>query len=147
MDRLSPAQRSRVMARVRGKDTKPEVRVRKVAHAMGLRFRLHRRDLKGAPDLVFAKYRTAIFVHGCFWHQHPGCKRASMPHSRKGFWRSKLTRNSERDIEVGVELRRAGWRVEIIWECETKDVDKIRSRLEGIFRVSRARKPKRERRS
>lgn len=121
------------MARVRGKDTQIERRVRAVAHEFGLRFRLHRRDLKGKPDLVFPKHRVALFVHGCFWHQHPGCKRASMPKSRQEFWRVKLARNVERDFEVGSQLRSEGWRVEIIWECETKDPAKLRKNLEKIF--------------
>lgn len=133
MDRLSPSQRSMLMARVRGKNTGPELRVRSAAHAMGLRFRLHRRDLKGTPDLVFPKYNVAIFVHGCFWHQHRGCKRASMPQNREGFWRAKLRKNVERDIETRSQLRSAGWRVETIWECETKDPSTIRKHLERIF--------------
>jgi DNA mismatch endonuclease, patch repair protein len=135
------------MAQVRGKDTQPEIRVRKVAHAMGLRFRLHRRDLKGTPDLVFVKYRVAIFVHGCFWHQHPHCGRASMPKSRSDFWRKKLKRNVERDARARWELEKAGWRVETIWECETKDGILIKNRLKRIFRSSLPKQCNRERRS
>lgn len=130
------------MARVRGKDTQPEMRVRKTAHGMGLRFRLHRRDLKGTPDLVFPKYGVVLFVHGCFWHQHPGCKRASMPHNREDFWRAKLARNVERDMKAGLQLRSEGWRVEIIWECETRDTMQIRERLEKIFTRSREKRRK-----
>lgn len=135
------------MAQVRGKDTQPEVRVRKLAHAMGLRFRLHRRDLQGTPDLVFVKNRVAIFVHGCFWHQHFGCRRASIPQTRKGFWLAKLKRNVERDTQASLELRRAGWRVEVIWECETKDASHIQNRLQRIFRSSPPKKRAPERRA
>jgi DNA mismatch endonuclease (patch repair protein) len=142
MDPLSPSQRSKVMAQVRGKDTKPEMRVRTTVHGMGLRFRLHRRGLKGTPDLVFPKYKVAIFVHGCFWHQHPGCKRASMPQNREDFWRAKLARNVERDTEAELQLRSEGWRVEIIWECETKDAMQIRKRVEKIFGRSRTKRQK-----
>lgn len=126
------------MARVRGKDTGPEVRVRRTAHALGLRFRLHRKDLKGSPDLVFSKHRVAIFVHGCFWHQHPGCKRAKMPATQRDFWKTKLTRNAVRDRECISQLKSEGWRVEVIWECETKKPDEIRKRLERIFFGSRS---------
>lgn len=134
MDKLTPDQRSAIMARIRGKDTRPEVLVRKSAHSMGLRFRLHRRDLKGTPDLVFPKYRVALFVHGCFWHQHPNCKRASIPKARKEFWTSKLAGNVRRDKEVIAQLSSLGWRVEIIWECDTKDAATVERRLNGIFR-------------
>jgi DNA mismatch endonuclease, patch repair protein len=133
MDTLTPEQRSRVMARVRATDTGPERRVRKMAHAMGLRFRLHRKDLKGSPDIVFPKHRVAIFVHGCFWHRHPGCKRATMPATQKNFWRTKLSRNVTRDRECIAQLRSEGWRVEVIWECEAKRPDEIRQRLDKIF--------------
>jgi DNA mismatch endonuclease (patch repair protein) len=133
MDTLTSEQRSRVMARVRGKDTGPELRVRKTAHALGLRFRLHRKDLKGCPDLVFPKHRVAIFVHGCFWHQHAGCKRATMPASRHDFWKTKLTRNVIRDRECISRLQSEGWRVEVIWECEAKKADWLTKRMANIF--------------
>jgi DNA mismatch endonuclease (patch repair protein) len=133
LDKLSPFQRSRVMARVRGKDTRPEKRVRTIAHTLGLRFRLHRRDLKGTPDLVFPRYKIALFVHGCFWHQHPDCKRASMPATRRDFWTAKLNRNVARDREAVFQLRSEGWRVEIIWECQTKTTEHIKKRLKKIF--------------
>ncbi|MHB8268062.1 very short patch repair endonuclease [Bradyrhizobium sp.] len=145
MDTLSPSERSRLMARVHGKDTQPERRVRTIAHALGLRFRLHRRDLKGRPDLVFPKHKVALFVHGCFWHQHPGCKRASMPDNRREFWLAKLTRNVERDFEVGSQLRSEGWRVEIIWECETKDPARLRKHLQKVFYGPFVKKRKRAR--
>lgn len=104
------------------------------AHKMGLRFQLHEKKLKGSPDLVFAKHKVALFVHGCFWHQHRGCKRASMPSSKTEFWHSKLTRNTERDKAAIRQLQADGWHVEIIWECETKTIEVIEERLKQIFR-------------
>jgi DNA mismatch endonuclease (patch repair protein) len=117
------------MSRVRSKDTKPEVAVRKAAHALGLRFRLHRRDLPGTPDLVFPSRRTAVFVHGCFWHRHR-CARASSPATNADYWTAKFDRNVRRDARNAVELRKLGWRCVRIWECETKDARK----LTGILR-------------
>ena len=145
MDRLTSSQRSAVMARIQRKDTTPEMRVRTIAHAMGLRFRLHRGDLKGTPDLVFPKHKTALFVHGCFWHRHPGCKRASMPQTREEFWRKKLAQNVARDAEATLQLSSEGWRVQIIWECETKDPAQIRKRLEKMFKASIGRRRKKDR--
>lgn len=132
MDKLSPAHRSRVMASVRGKDTTPELRARKMLHALGFRYRLHRKDLPGKPDIVLPKYRVCIFVHGCFWHQHPGCKRSSRPSSNEEFWSGKLDKNIERDEENRQALQKLGWKVAVIWECETKDPE----RLEIIVRES-----------
>lgn len=111
------------MSRVRGKNTSPEMRVRRAAHALGLRFRLHRKDLPGKPDLVFPKHRVAMFVHGCFWHRHPGCSKASTPKSRTEFWQDKFDANVARDARVQTELEALGWRVVTIWECETKSGD------------------------
>jgi len=124
------------MSRIRSKDTKPEIAVRKAAHALGLRFRLHRRDLPGTPDLVFPGRRTALFVHGCFWHRH-GCARASTPSSNAGYWAAKFERNVERDASNAAELRKLGWRCVRVWECETKDA----SRLAAILRGKVAAKP------
>ena len=109
------------MSRVKSKDTSPEMRVRRAAHALGLRFRLHRRDLPGKPDLVFPKHRTALFVHGCFWHRHPGCPKASVPKTRTAYWMSKFDANVTRDIRVWKHLERLGWRVAVIWGCMTSD--------------------------
>jgi DNA mismatch endonuclease, patch repair protein len=114
------------MSRVRGKDTTPEMRVRRAAHALGLRFRLHRKDLPGKPDLVFPKHRVALFVHGCFWHRHPACSKASMPKSRKEFWREKFDANVARDARAEAALEKMGWRVVKVWECETKHDADIR---------------------
>jgi DNA mismatch endonuclease (patch repair protein) len=109
------------MARIRSKDTGPEMLVRRTAHRLGFRFRLHRRDLPGAPDLVFPGRRTVIFVHGCFWHQHAGCRRSNVPKTREDYWLPKLARNAARDREKTTELERLGWRVAIIWECQTAE--------------------------
>lgn len=109
------------------------MRVRKAAHALGLRFRLHRKDLAGSPDLVFPRHRTAIFVHGCFWHRHPGCSKASMPKTRPEFWQVKFDANVARDASAVDFLERMGWNVLVIWECETKDPSRI---LETIGSIS-----------
>lgn len=109
------------MSRVKSKNTSPEMRVRHVAHALGLRFRLYRKDLPGKPDLVFPKHKVAVLVHGCFWHRHQGCSKASMPKSRIGYWRRKFAANVRRDQAAEIELLRLGWRVLTIWECQTRD--------------------------
>lgn len=119
IDRLTPQRRSWLMSRVRGKNTTPEIRVRKCAHALGLRFRIHRADLPGKPDIVFPKRKLAVFVHGCYWHRHPGCRKATAPSSK--FWTLKFRLNVKRDIKVKAALKKLGWHVAIIWECETKD--------------------------
>lgn len=117
-DVFDTAKRSRVMARVRGRDTKPEMAVRRYLHARGLRFRLHRRDLPGRPDLVFPSRRIAVFIHGCFWHQHLGCKRAKLPQTRADFWREKMKANVARDAAALAALKAAGWTALVVWECE-----------------------------
>lgn len=117
-DRLSPQERSRVMSRIRSRDTGPELAVRSFLHRQGFRFRLHRKDLPGKPDIVLPKYRAVIFVHGCFWHQHPGCREGRIPGSRRSYWAPKLRRNVERDREARAALARDGWRVCVVWECE-----------------------------
>lgn len=126
VDRLTPEARSRNMAKIRGKNTGPELAVRRAAHALGLRFRLHQSDLPGTPDLVFPGRRIALFVHGCFWHRHPGCRFAYMPKSRIEFWRAKFEGNVERDVRKQADLAAAGWRVVVVWECETRDQDGLR---------------------
>ena len=120
VDRHTPDQRSANMTRIRAKHTQPELRVRRAAHALGYRFRLHRKDLPGTPDLVFPRYRLALFVHGCFWHQHPGCTRAVLPSSRPEYWLPKLARNRARDAQVRAALEAQGWHVAEVWECELK---------------------------
>lgn len=109
--------RSRMMAGIRGKDTKPEMIVRRALHKAGYRFRLHRKDLPGKPDIVLPRYRTAIFVHGCFWHGHD-CKHFKWPKTRPDFWREKIEKNVERDRRAIAELERLGWNVKVIWECQ-----------------------------
>ncbi|HEY3277413.1 MAG TPA: very short patch repair endonuclease [Syntrophorhabdaceae bacterium] len=125
MDRLSPDKRSSNMAAVRGKNTSPELTVRRLLHAMGYRFRLHAKKLPGKPDIVLAKYKICIFVHGCFWHQHAGCKRATVPGTHKKFWEDKFRQNIERDAKIQKELENSGWHIIIIWECETKTPTKL----------------------
>jgi len=129
-DHLTPGQRSWNMSRVRSKNTKPELIIRSLLHRQGYRFRIHRKDLPGCPDIVFPKYKFAIFVHGCFWHQHKGCKKAQIPNTNKLFWEKKLSRNIERDKESINELKELGWNVFIIWECEIKQsVEEILDRV------------------
>lgn len=129
MDILAPQQRSRLMSRIRGKDTAPEIRVRQVAHGLGFRFRLHRRDLPGSPDLVFPSRQKVIFVHGCYWHRHPGCRYAYSPKSNAVFWCSKFEANVTRDRRTTRELEALGWGVLVVWECEMRDTDALRKRL------------------
>jgi DNA mismatch endonuclease (patch repair protein) len=133
VDHISPERRSWLMSRVPSKHTAPEIRVRRAAHALGLRFRLHRKDLPGRPDLVFPKFGIAMFVHGCFWHRHGDCPKATIPKSREDFWREKFTRNVARDLENENALTAQGWRVSTIWECETRDANKLNSILTALF--------------
>lgn len=123
------------MSLVRGRDTKPEMRVRRPTHALGYRYRLHRRDLPGKPDLVFGPRRKVIFVHGCFWHRHPdpACKFARLPKSRKDFWLPKLEGNRERDERNNAMLTEMGWDVLEIWECETADADALAKKIKGFL--------------
>ncbi len=120
-DRIAPEARSRNMARIRGRDTAPELRVRSALHSMGFRFRLHRRDLPGTPDVLLQRHRIALFVHGCFWHRHPGCRGATDPKTRSEFWQAKFAANVARDLLTGSALASAGWRIVVIWECETRN--------------------------
>jgi len=121
VDVVSPADRSRMMAGIQGKNTKPELTVRRMLFASGYRFRLHRRDLPGAPDIVMSGRKVAIFVHGCFWHHHQGCRYAKMPATRPDFWKAKLEANVERDRRAVEKLHALGWRVLCVWECSTRD--------------------------
>lgn len=130
MDVHNPEQRSRNMAAIRDKNTLPEIRVRSLLHALGYRYRLHRKDLPGRPDIVLPKYRTVIFVHGCFWHCHD-CRWGSViPTTRPEFWAAKRGGNVERDAKHEAALESAGWKVLTIWECETRDAEALRRLLE-----------------
>ncbi len=106
------------MAAIKSKNTKPEIAVRKLLHSLGYRFRLHRKDLPGSPDIVLPKYKTVIFVHGCFWHRHENCKYATSPKTREEFWENKFNANIKRDLEVQKEIKNIGWKSIILWECE-----------------------------
>jgi DNA mismatch endonuclease (patch repair protein) len=117
IDIVDKLTRSRMMAGIRGKDTKPELALRRSLHALGFRYRLHAKGFPGRPDLVLAKHRAAIFVHGCFWHRHPGCRFAATPATRPDFWAAKFAANMERDEAVRSALLSAGWRVGTVWEC------------------------------
>ena len=121
MDVVDPATRSRLMAGIKGKNTKPELIVRRFLHAHGYRFRLHRRDLPGKPDILLPRLKACIFVHGCFWHRHANCKYAVLPKTRIDFWTKKLESNAARDRKVMEELTDKGWHVITVWECELKN--------------------------
>lgn len=123
MDTISKEVRSRNMAAIKGKDTKPEIAVRKKLYKLGYRYRLHRKDLPGKPDMVLPKHKTVIFVHGCFWHQHKRCSRAVLPKSNIGYWIPKLERNNQRFEKDKKALEDMGWIVCIVWECEIKVLD------------------------
>lgn len=129
MDNVSPQRRSEIMARVRATNTAPEMLIRRLVFSMGRRYRLHDRSLPGSPDLVFRGARKIIFVHGCFWHRHARCVLARMPKSRLDFWRSKLETNRERDRRNIARLRRAGWRVMVVWECELSKLARLSTRI------------------
>ncbi len=129
MDRLSKEHRSWNMSRIRSKNTKPEMRVRLLLHRMGYRYRIHVRTLAGCPDIVIRKAQTVIFVHGCFWHRHKGCKFAYSPKSRLKFWNDKFNDNVARDIRHRAELKKSGWHVRVIWECEVDNELRLTKKL------------------
>lgn len=122
--------RSRIMSSVKRQNTGPEVRVRKLLHAMGYRFRLHKKELPGTPDIALSRYKAAIFVHGCFWHQHRGCKYSRRPSSNISYWNKKLDANIERDRKNIKELVKLGWKVLILWQCEIKDAEAIKRKID-----------------
>ena len=128
-DIVDSDKRSEMMSGIRSRDTKPELIVRRIAHRLGFRFRVHRRDLPGSPDIVFPKHQAVIMVHGCFWHRHPDCQYASTPKTRVQFWENKFEGNVVRDRRSQSALRHLGWRVLVIWECETKDHDAVAARI------------------
>ena len=132
-DVFTPEDRARVMRAVKGKDTKPEMIVRRLAHALGYRFRLHRKDLPGKPDLVFPGRRKVIFVHGCFWHGHECARGSRQPKQNAEYWRNKIARNVERDADNLQALERLGWQTQVIWECEMKDRATLADRLKAFL--------------
>ncbi len=132
-DVFTPEQRSRVMARVKGKDTKPELKVRRLAHALGYRFRLQRKDLPGTPDLTFPGRRKVIFVHGCFWHGHDCARGTRKPKQNAEYWAAKIARNCERDADAMTALEAQGWSVLTVWECEMKDTNVLAQRLKAFL--------------
>lgn len=138
-DRLSKAQRSWNMSRIQGKNTGPEIFVRSLLHRMGYRFRLHVKALPGKPDIVLPGYRAVVFVHGCFWHRHRGCRNCTVPTNRRKFWIKKLETNAVRDSRNEAALRRAGWRVIVVWECEVEKRERIAQRLARLLGEGRAR--------
>jgi DNA mismatch endonuclease, patch repair protein len=130
MDSLSKAQRSWNMSRIRGKNTKPEIIIRSLLHRLGYRFRLNRKDIPGKPDITLPKCKTVIYVHGCFWHRHEGCKLAYTPKSNPRFWEAKFKKNRERDLQVQKALLTSDWNPVVIWECELREMERLESRLQ-----------------
>ena len=133
-DIVDSGRRSEMMSRIKGRDTVPEIVVRRIAHGLGFRFRLYRKDLPGRPDLVFPRHRAVVFVHGCFWHRHDGCRYAYKPKSRVPFWTEKFRRNVARDQRNEAALRALGWRVFVIWECETRNPMEVEELLLNSLR-------------
>jgi DNA mismatch endonuclease (patch repair protein) len=136
MDIISPKQRSQLMSRIRGVNTRPELIVQRLAHSLGYRFLLHRRDLPGVPDLTFPARRKAVFVHGCFWHRHSGCRFAYSPKTNREFWANKFAANRARDRRAIRQLRAVGWDPLIVWECELRDLTRVRRVLVTHLRRS-----------
>lgn len=134
MDIVEPAKRSLMMSGIRGKNTKPEMVVRRFLHAQGYRYRLHRKDLPGKPDIVLSKLKVCVFVHGCFWHRHPGCRYAVLPKTRAAFWEAKLNANVDRDQASIRALQKAGWNVFVIWECELRRPNAVLQTLSESLR-------------
>jgi len=138
MDRLDKNRRSWNMGRIKGRNTAPEIAVRSMLHRAGFRFRLHSKTLPGKPDIVLQSRGTVIFVHGCFWHRHTGCKQCYMPKSNMEFWETKFAGNVERDKKYTRALEKAGWKVIIVWECELQSQDKLRNRLVRLLQLSKS---------
>lgn len=139
MDIMTAAERSERMSRIRSKNTRPELMVRRALHALGYRYRLHHRDLPGVPDLTFPRRRKVVFIHGCFWHAHQDCKVANRPKSRRPFWDEKFKRNRTRDAANEQALAEDGWRICVIWECETKNMQKVLCKLRSFLGPARSR--------
>ena len=137
MDVFSREKRSQIMSRVSGKNTKPELIVRSLLHNMGYRFRLHRSDLPGKPDITLPKYKKVIFVHGCFWHGHKDCRRSKRPTTNKKFWHEKLDKNIERDNVNIRNLKELGWGVLVVWACEVNEINQLKNKLLTFLEVKR----------
>ena len=136
-DIINKEQRSWNMSRITAKNTKPEIAVRKMIYKMGYRYRLHRKNLPGKPDIVFGPMNLALFVNGCFWHRHDNCKYTYNPKTRKNFWNKKFTDTIKRDIKNRIELEKLGWKSAVIWECETLDQDVLKDRILNIINTER----------
>ena len=132
VDKFNPAKRSEIMSRIGAKNTKPELAVRKILHGMGFRFRLHCKDLPGKPDIVLRRFKTAIFVHGCFWHGHAKCRRAALPAVRREFWQAKIAANRARDRKTTRSLGELGYHQLTVWQCELKDQERLIKRFYKI---------------
>jgi len=132
-DVFPPEKRSQIMSRIRGYDTKPELTVRSIVHRMGFRFRLHGEDLPGNPDIILPKHKKLIFIHGCFWHGHKGCKRSKRPSSNVLFWQNKLDKNAERDKQKQKELTKLGWKYLVIWQCEITKPKLLRNKIKRFL--------------
>lgn len=134
MDIVNKEKRSAIMSRVRSANTGPEIRVRRILHRLGYRFRLHRRDLPGTPDIVLPAYNNIVFVHGCFWHRHARCRDASTPSTRMRFWKKKFAENVARDAKKTAALQALGWKVLVVWECELRDEEVLAEKLKRVLR-------------
>ena len=132
-EKLSPQQRSALMSRVKQRNTAPELIVRRLLHRLGYRFRLHRKDLPGKPDIVLPRHRKIILVHGCFWHGHTDCRRGTRPVTNAAFWNTKIDRNIARDTKVLAELQALGWTVLTVWDCETRDTAKLQEQIQQFL--------------
>jgi DNA mismatch endonuclease (patch repair protein) len=132
-DVFTPEKRSAIMARIKGQNTKPEILVRKLVHSLGYRFRLHQQKFPGKPDLVLQRHAKIVFVHGCFWHGHKGCSRAALPASNTAFWEKKIGGNRARDIKVRRKLTRSGWKTLVVWQCQTRNIEKLSERLKRFL--------------
>ena len=133
VDDRSPAMRSQNMSRIRSQDTSPELRVRSLIHRAGYRYRLHVKEMPGKPDIVMPRYRTAILINGCFWHRHPNCRYATTPKTNTDYWQRKFERNVARDRTAHDELARNGWKILVIWECQTRDKESLATLIGEIL--------------
>ncbi len=133
VDVFTSKKRSKIMSSIKNKNTAPEIIVRKLLHSMGYRFRLHRKDLPGTPDIVLPKHKTVIFINGCFWHGHEHCPRSRLPDTNKDFWEAKIIKNKKRDEENIEKLRSQGWNTIVVWTCELKDIEQLKNKYRKIL--------------